>query len=211
MPAPDTGTLDVSAQEFYRHALDVLQEADVPFLLGGAYAFAHYTGIERHTKDLDLFLCHDYVGRARATLEEAGYRTELTYEHWLAKAFAGNDFIDLIFNLGNGIGPIDWSWFETAEEGRLLGRPVQVLGPADMVWSKIFTMDRGRYDGADVNHLIHARGASLDWRRLLDRCGGYAPPRPIGRDTCNRIHPAGGRWSGCCPTPRRSACCSPRR
>ena len=29
---------------------------EVPFLVGGAYAFAHYTGIVRHTKDLDLFV-----------------------------------------------------------------------------------------------------------------------------------------------------------
>ena len=27
-----------------------------PFLVGGAYAFARYTGIERHTKDFDVFV-----------------------------------------------------------------------------------------------------------------------------------------------------------
>ena len=173
MPAADTETLDVSAQQFYRRALTALQEADVPFLLGGAYAFAHYTGIERHTKDLDLFLCRGDLDRARTALEAAGYRTELTYEHWLAKAFADSDFIDLIFNLGNGVGPVEESWFDAAEDSRLLGRPVRVIGPADMVWSKIFTMDRCRYDGADVNHLIRARGDTLDWGRLLDRCGWH--------------------------------------
>jgi hypothetical protein len=33
----------------------------------------------------------------------------------------------------------------------------------------VFTMDRGRFDGADVAHLIRACGGRLDWRRLLGR------------------------------------------
>ena len=41
---------------FYRQALLALQTAQVPFLVGGAYALAHYTGITRHTKDIDIFV-----------------------------------------------------------------------------------------------------------------------------------------------------------
>src|SRR5205809_446266 len=37
-------------------AIKVLQEAEIPMLVGGAYAYAQYTGIFRDTKDLDLFL-----------------------------------------------------------------------------------------------------------------------------------------------------------
>ena len=32
-------------------------------------------------------------------------------------------------------------------------------------------MERERYDGADVIHILHARGAALDWPRLVDRFG----------------------------------------
>ena len=32
---------------FYRQVLQTLEAADVPVLVGGAYALAHYTGIER--------------------------------------------------------------------------------------------------------------------------------------------------------------------
>ena len=46
-PAPQAGA-------FYRRALMALQAARVPFLVGGGYALAHYTGIIRHTKDFDL-------------------------------------------------------------------------------------------------------------------------------------------------------------
>jgi hypothetical protein len=173
MLVQDAETLADSARVFYHHAPHVLQAADVPYLLGGAYALAHYTGVTRHTKDLDLFLRPADVGRALAALESAGYRTELTYDHWLAKAFADGHFIDLIFNLGNGVGPVEDAWFVTAEDGLLFGAPVKVIGPEDLIFSKMFTLDRGRYDGADIAHVIRACSARLDWRRLLDRCGRH--------------------------------------
>ena len=48
--------VDPQAREFYVAALAALNAAGLPYLVGGAYAFARYTGIERHTKDLDLFV-----------------------------------------------------------------------------------------------------------------------------------------------------------
>ena len=42
-----------------------------------------------------------------------------------------------------------------------------------MVWSKAFVMEKYRYDGADVAHLLLRQGASLDWKRLLRRFGRH--------------------------------------
>jgi len=169
MPLPATGVLEAPAQEFYRYALEVLRMADVPVLVGGAYAFGHYTGIARHTKDFDLFIRRGDVDAALAAFAATGNRAERVYDHWLAKVYANDHFVDLIFNLGNGIGPVDDQWFETAEDAELFGLPIQVLGPDDMIWSKVFVMDRGRYDGADIAHLLRAVGDRLNWRRLLAR------------------------------------------
>src|SRR6185503_15227254 len=44
------------AEDFYRRALDALARSGAPFLIGGAYALEHHTGIVRRTKDLDLFV-----------------------------------------------------------------------------------------------------------------------------------------------------------
>jgi hypothetical protein len=169
MSALVTGTLGAPAQAIYRRALQLLTNGDVPFLLGGAYAFARYTGVVRHTKDLDLFIRKSDVDRARQLLDADEFGTELTYPHWLAKAFCGDHFVDLIFNLGNGVGPVEDDWFEHAHAGELLGLPVQLLGPEEMIFSKVFTMDRGRFDGADIAHMIRACGDWLDWSRLLAR------------------------------------------
>ena len=169
MPAPAPGVLEAPALEFYGYALEVLRAADVPVLVGGAYAFTHYTGIVRHTKDFDLFLRRADVDAALAAFALTGYGAEIVYDHWLAKVYSNGNFVDLIFNLGNGIGPVDDQWFEAAEEAELFGVPVRVLGPDDMIWSKVFVMDRGRYDGADIAHLLRAFGERLNWRRLLAR------------------------------------------
>jgi len=164
-----SGVLEAPAQEFYHHALEVLRASDVPVLVGGAYAFANYTGIVRHTKDLDLFIRRRDVDAALEALTSAGYRGEIVYDHWLAKVFSDGHFVDLIFNLGNGVGSVDDQWFESAEDAELLGVPVRMVGPGDMIWSKVFVMDRGRYDGADIAHLLRAYADRLDWERLLDR------------------------------------------
>ena len=64
----------------------MLSDAQVPFLVGGSHALLNYTGIVRETKDFDLFLRRSDIDAALAALDEAGYDTEITFPHWLAKA-----------------------------------------------------------------------------------------------------------------------------
>ena len=119
--------------QFYRTALSALQEARMPFLVGGAYALAQLTGVVRHTKDLDIFTRPGDCERVLETLSASGYQTELTDPRWLAKAFEGEDFIDVIFSSGNAIAEVDDAWFEHAIEARMLGLPVQLCPPEEMI------------------------------------------------------------------------------
>lgn len=163
--------LDPASRDFYVHTLQLLRDAQIPYLLGGAYAFRCYTGIIRHTKDLDVFVRPADVDRALEALANGGYQTELTFPHWLGKAYSGDHFVDLIFKSGNGISEVDNTWFEHAEDDEVLGVPVKLLPAEEMLWTKIFIMERERYDGADVAHLLRARGDRLDWPRLLSNIG----------------------------------------
>lgn len=165
--------LPPATREFYRHTLKVLTAAEVPFLVGGAYAFERYTGIVRHTKDLDLFARRRDVEAILGALERAGYRTDLTYPHWLGKAFCGDDVLDVIFAAGNGLARVDDTWFARAPSDTVVGLPVRLCPPEEMIWSKSFVMERERFDGADVAHLLRARGRELDWRHLLTRFGDH--------------------------------------
>src|SRR5919206_56334 len=117
-PATD---LDRASLEFYQHAMRLMQEGNLPFLVGGAYAFARYTGIERHTKDFDIFIRREDWEPASKVLRAAGYQAELTFPHWLGKAYHNDDFIDLIFSAGNGVAAVDDRWFEYAVPGQVIG------------------------------------------------------------------------------------------
>ena len=161
--------------DFYQKAMTTMQEADLRFLVGGAYAFAHYTGIVRHTKDFDVFVRPEDFDRALEVFEQAGYKTERNFPHWLGKAFQGDDFVDLIFSSGNGIARVDELWFQHAVSREVLGIPARLCPAEEMIWSKAFIMERERFDGADVAHLLQARAEKLDWRRLLGRFGEHWP------------------------------------
>jgi hypothetical protein len=172
-----TGGGDTSATHaFYGRVLDLVSRASVPFLVGGAYAFESYTGIERHTKDLDLFVAPDDARFVLGLLATAGYETESTFAHWLGKAFGRNDdVIDVIYSSGNGLCRVDADWFTYTVPGKVLGRLVQLCPAEEAIWSKSFIMERERFDGADVAHILRSRGRTLDWERLLARFGSHWP------------------------------------
>ncbi len=164
---PAQPTFPDATARFYGRMIDALQAAEQPFLVGGAYAFARHTGIERHTKDLDLFVRPEDVERTLAILAEAGCETELTFTHWLGKARRNDDFIDIIFSSGNGIATVDDRWFAHSLPDEVLGRPVRLCPVEEMLWSKLYVMERERFDGADAAHLLLHNLDRLDWRRLL--------------------------------------------
>jgi hypothetical protein len=168
--APDT-ELSPETRDCYRRALETLERAGVPFLVGGAHAFGTYTGIVRYTKDFDVFLREEDLPPALAALRRAGFAVGVHSPHWLGKAYCGDDFIDLIFSAGNGIARVDELWFEHAVAGEVLGVPVRLCAAEEMIWSKAFIMERERHDGADVAHLLRATAERLDWERLLARFG----------------------------------------
>ena len=160
-----------SALELYVSTLRALEAAHVPFVVGGAFALRHYAGISRDTKDLDVFLMKRDLATALDALRDIGHTTELTFPHWLAKASSGEHFVDIIFDSANGLCPVDERWFETASVGSVFGVPVLLCPIEEVIWTKSFVMERERFDGADICHLIEAQGPNIDWRRLIDRYG----------------------------------------
>jgi hypothetical protein len=174
--APEAPALDApenGACAFYRRVMSQLDEAGVPYLVGGAYALFHFTSIARNTKDFDVFMRREDIERAMAVLEGEGCHTELTYPHWLGKARCGEDFVDIIFSSGNAVATVDDEWFAHAPYGDVLGRRAKLSPAEEMIWSKAFIMERERFDGADVHHLLLRCGAHLDWARLLRRFGPH--------------------------------------
>jgi predicted nucleotidyltransferase len=166
--APDNQSSGLS-YAFYRSVMSRLNDAGIEFLVGGAYALAYYTTIQRNTKDFDIFVRRGDMERALAALESGHCHTEFTYPHWLGKAICGDDFVDIIFSSGNAVAHVDDEWFAHAPRVEILGMEAQLSPAEEMLWSKAFIMERERFDGADVLHVILRCGASLDWPRMLRR------------------------------------------
>ena len=164
-PPPD-------AAEFFAESLKLLKESGIPFLLSGTYAVTAYTGINRPTKDLDVFCKAGDYPRILAFFQARGYRTEVEDERWIAKVFHGDNFFDVIFAMSNGAIAVADDWF--GEDAiTVYGHEVRITPPTALILSKVFIQDRYRFDGADVNHVILKQSDSIDWKRLLDQMEPY--------------------------------------
>ncbi len=172
-PAGSAAASNSPRHRFYRRVLRALNAAGIEFVVGGGYALEGHLGIGRPTKDLDLFLRPGDVRPALEHFRSLGYGAELTYPHWLAKITRRDDQVDLIFNAGNGVCPVDDDWFRHAVPSSVLGVPVMLSPVEEMIWSKAFVMERERFDGADVLHLLNACADTLDWSRLTRRFGRH--------------------------------------
>lgn len=165
--------VETPSHSFFRQTLDLLNRAGIPFVIGGAFAFVHQTGIDKSTKDLDIFIRPADVPRLLEVCRRAGLSADVVFSHWLAKIESPEGFIDVIFNSGNGAAAVDDGWFEHARNAELLGLAVQIAPVEETVWSKAYVMERERFDGADVAHILLAHAPDLDWRRLIDRFGPH--------------------------------------
>lgn len=160
-----------SPNQFHRRSVAALYADKVPFLIGGAYMVEVCGGVSRSTKDFDLYVRPKHVHAALKALARAGYKTELTFPHWLAKATYDGDILDLIFRAGNGLCEVDDSWFNRARDDELLGVPVKLCAPEEMIWMKAYIMERERFDGADIAHILRCSAADIDWPHLVRRFG----------------------------------------
>jgi hypothetical protein len=161
------------ALECYRGVLDALGKVGIPFAVAGAFALHKHTGIWRNTKDLDVVLEANSVPRALSCLRQMGFITHIQDPVWLAKAWRGEYFVDLITALGNAVLIVDRSWLDRAEPYTVFDVSCPVLAAEEMIASKIFISRRERFDGADVAHLIRASSNRLDWERLQQLLTGH--------------------------------------
>lgn len=160
-------SLQPEAVAFYTDSLRILKASGIPFLVSGTYAVNAYTGLNRPTKDIDVFCKAGDFPRILQLFPKPEYGCSIEDERWLAKVFKGPYFFDVIFNSTAGIGIITDQWFEETFEAEVLGVKVKLVPPTEMVFSKAFVRNRERYDGADVAHMILRQHEHIDWKRLL--------------------------------------------
>lgn len=156
-------------QEVYANALRILNLNHVPYVIGGAATVGFYTGLWRNTKDLDLFLTPRDLTAALIALSAEGYTVEVPAPHWLAHAYCGSFYVDLIFGFGGWRAMVDKQWIDRGHPATVHGQPVRMCPVEDLIWIKAYVAHRERFDAADILHLINACHRSIDWRYVLHR------------------------------------------
>jgi hypothetical protein len=170
--------------KFYREVLAALTKARVPFLIGGAFAYCRYAGIDRRTKDLDLMIEEETWPELARVLRAEGIFTKRTFPHWLGKALSPSGQVDIIFNGGSTLTPVDAECLAHGVPATVLGFNTLLCPPEELLWSKAFVMERERFDGGDVLHLLRAQAerprlAAPLPEVLRTRSGASRAPAPV--------------------------------
>ena len=154
--------------ECMKKAAGALNDAGIPFMLGGGIAGAARGGPETD-HDVDFLLKREDADRALAVLEEAGFEPDRPPEGWLYKAWQGDVFIDLIFS--TAAGDVDDEYFERADEFEVFAVRMQVLAPEDLMVTKLMALDEMSLDYKPCVEVARSLREQIDWddvRRRTD-------------------------------------------
>src|SRR5438105_7502513 len=143
-----------AAEAFYSEVLQLMAESQIPFLVSGTYALASYTGIDRPTKDVDVFAKAGDALKILHFFKEHGFDVEIVDERWLARITRGELFVDIITNMPTVTTHVTDEWFVNSPETELFGAKVRLVPPTQFIGSKVFVQDHHRYDMADVAHVV---------------------------------------------------------
>ncbi len=147
--------------EAMKRAGGVLDEADVPFALGGGLA-AWARGGPKTEHDVDFAVKPGDVERAQTALAEAGWKTEHPPEGWLLKAYDEQGvLVDLIYDPQGG--PVDDELLERAEELEVYAMRMRVLRLEDVMVQKLLALSEQEPDYASVLEIARSLREQVNW------------------------------------------------
>ena len=163
----------------YQRLIATCKAAGLPFAIGGGLAIGVYTGRWRETKDIDFYVLPKDLDKMRQILSEAGlvdYYDQLPYDRaWIYRSVQDKIIVDVIWAMANHKTDIDEKWIEGGPVVTIRGERFRVVPAEEMIWAKLYVMQKDRCDWPDVMNMIYAQRERLDWGHLLDRLGEDAP------------------------------------
>lgn len=173
------GQIPDSEWAIYDDAIRAVRTNGRPFMLAGAFSLASYTGRWRNTKDLDFYILPKDREVFVDALTRAGFKDyyeQLPYDRkWIYRSFKHDCIVDIIWAMANQRARVDEEWFEHAPEVHVRGQVLSVAPAEELLWCKLYVLQRERCDWPDVINLIHSLGADLDWEHLVARVGNDLP------------------------------------
>jgi hypothetical protein len=176
---PDWQRIPESQWAVYRDVIRQARAEGVRFAFGGAFATAVYTGDIRNTKDFDFYILPADREAMMRAMTSAGVRDhfeQLSYDRsWIYRASRGDIIVDAIWAMANHRAEVDRQWLELGREVEMRDERLRPIPVEELIWSKLYVLQRERCDWPDVLNLLDAQAGSIDWERLLNRLGEDAP------------------------------------
>jgi hypothetical protein len=163
----------------YRRVIQEARAAGIRFAIGGAFATAVYTGELRNTKDFDFYVLPEDREAMIGAISRAGLRDHydrLPYDRsWIYRASQGDVIVDTIWAMANQRTQVDTRWLSHGPMVTIRGQRLRVIPIEELIWTKLYVLQRERSDWGDVLKLIDARAESVEWDHLRSRLAEDTP------------------------------------
>ena len=144
----------------------VLRENGVDHMLGGGLAIWARGGPPTD-HDVDFLLREEEAERALDVLAGAGFRPERPPEHWLYKAWDGDNLVDLVFHPAGG--PIGDEHFARATEMEVSAHRTLVASIDDVLVAKLLAINEQEPDFRAVLEIARAVREQVNWTSVARR------------------------------------------
>ena len=156
MPSDDPKAIQASCKRVAR----ILQEAGIPFAIGGGLACWVY-GAPETDHDVDVMLREQDARTAQEVLAAHGMKPEDPPEQWLLKVYDGDVLVDLIFRPA-GI-PITDEVLERSPVRDVVAMKMRVLRLEDVFVTKLLSFNEHHLDYLGMLGIARAVREQIDW------------------------------------------------
>ena len=146
-----------------------LRETGVDHMLGGGLAIWARGGPPTD-HDVDFFVREEDADRGLDALADAGFRPERPPEHWLYKAWEGDNLVDLVFHPAGG--PIGDEHFARADEMEVSAHRILVASIDDVLVMKLLALNEQEPDFRAVLEISRALREQVNWKSVARRTNG---------------------------------------
>lgn len=153
--------------EAMKAAAGILQQSEIPFVLGGGLS-AWARGGPKSEHDVDFLVKPENADDALAAFEAAGWKTERPPEGWLFKVWHENGaLVDLIFNPASG--PITDEIIDRAPVSEVMALRINVSMLEDVMTAKLMAMTEQEPDYSALLEWARALREQIDWDVVRSR------------------------------------------
>ncbi len=153
--------------EAMKAAAGILQQSEIPFVLGGGLS-AWARGGPKSEHDVDFLVKPENADDALAAFEAAGWKTERPPEGWLFKMWHENGaLVDLIFNPASG--PITDEIIDRAPVSEVMALRINVSMLEDVMTAKLMAMTEQEPDYSALLEWARALREQIDWDVVRSR------------------------------------------